>query len=610
MVFRDLFSEEHWRLRLLYGAMLAMFGILLATLWRMQVAHGKTYQTDLVRQSVRRVRLPGMRGRIYDRAGRCVADNRPSYCIAVYLEELRRPGRWSRTIDRVDTLIDELSAVLEIPRQVDREDIQIHTRRRLPLAFLAWRDVDEIALARLAENVLGEAGVDVYVEAVREYPFGKLACHLLGYVGRAEQKSADEEPYHYYLPEMGGKAGIEKVFDGVLRGEPGGRLVRVDVSGFRYDDKDLALAERAPHNGLNLKLALDFGIQEIVEGALADRPGAAVVVDPRNGDVLAMASAPGFDLNEFAPAISSERWEALLKDPAKPMLNRVTAGAYAPGSTFKPVVALAALENDKATPNTTFSCPGYFTLGRARFGCWQTRGHGALNMEQGIEHSCNVYFFRVGLQTGLDAIYNQAAALGLGKKTEIPTDFEVPGLIPNDAWKRRTMNDGWRDGDTCNLSIGQGALLVTPIQMAMLTAAIANGGQLYRPRVVTEIVDDEGKVVRQFPPVVANTLKWAPRNIRVVREGMHDVVMSPRGTGRTAGVPGLDMAGKTGTAEYGRKEDGRNLAWMIAFAPFVNPRYAVVVMVEDAVSGGTTAAPVVKSILAGITASGAKEGEG
>lgn len=606
MAFRDLLSEEQLRLRLLFGIMLIAFGVLLAALWRMQVAHGTMYQRDLVRQSVRRVRLPGMRGRIFDRAGRCLADNRPSYCVAIYLEELRRPGKWDRTIDRVDALIDRLAGVLELPRQVEREDIRTHIRKRLPLPFTAWRDVDEIAIARLAENVSGEPGVDIVVEAVREYPYDVSACHLLGYVGRAEQKQAEDEPYHYYLPEMGGKAGLEKTFDGVLRGEPGGRLVRVDVSGFRHDD----LAEREPHNGMNLKLTLDLGVQEAVEKALQGRPGAAVVVDPRNGDVLAMASVPGFDLNDFTPAISSERWKTLMEDAAHPLVNRTVAGAYAPGSTFKPVVALAAVENDKGTPQTSFSCPGYFTLGSARFNCWYHRGHGLLDMEQALEHSCNVYFFRLGLQCGPEPISHMATALGFGRKTELAVDYEVAGLVPNDAWKRRTQNDGWRDGDTCNMSIGQGALLVTPVQMAMYTAAIANSGRLYRPRVVSDILDDDGAVVRSFPAKVVNELNWTPRAIRTVRAGMRDVVMAPRGTGRLAAVPGVDMAGKTGTAEVGRKEEGRKLGWMIAFAPFDDPRYAVVVMVEDAVSGGVTAAPVMKAIMSHLFDAGAGEGSG
>lgn len=608
-MFRHLLKEETWRLRIMYGFMLILFSGLVVVLWDMQVRQRERYQSDLLRQSIRRVRMPGKRGRIYDCQNRCVADNRASYNIVVYLEELRQPGRWERTIDYVDRLLDRLSQQLELPRQVSREDIRMHVRRRLPLPFVAWRDVDEIALARWAELASSEPGVDVQADPVRTYPFGEMACHLIGYVGRASPEdlaAESEEPYHYYLPEMIGRSGLEKVFDGVLRGEPGGRLVRVDASGFRHED----IAVREPHSGLNVKLALDVRIQELVEKVLKGWVGAAVVVNPWNGDVLALASSPGYDLNAFSPSVGPELWEQLRTDPAKPLLNRALAGSYAPGSTFKPVVALAALENGRATAKTMFNCPGYFMLGSARFNCWLTRGHGPLDMEGALEHSCNVYFFRLGLQCGWDVIYQMAAALGFGQKTGISADFEVPGLLPNNAWKRRVQRDSWRDGDTCNASIGQGALLVTPIQMAIFTAALANGGQLYRPRVVTDLLNDEGRSVRTFPPSIVAALNLDRRHLRVMHEGMRKVIMSPQGTGRLARIPGVDAAGKTGTAEYGRKEEGRKIGWMIAYAPYDRPAVALVVMVEDAVSGGVTVAPLVRTILAGIFSSTNGEGEG
>ncbi len=606
MVFKDLFDEEHLRVRTLLVVMLAAFGVLLVALWHMQVFHGRSYQRDLMKQSVRRVRTPGMRGQIFDRTGRCVADNRPSYCIAIYLEELRQPGRWVRTINRVDSLIDELSGILGVPRQITVEDIKTHIKKRLPLPLLAWRDVDANALARLAERASGMPGVDVYVEAVREYPFGASACHMLGYVGRADPPQDEEVPYHYYLPEMAGKAGLEKTFDDVLRGEPGGRLVRVDVSGFRHDD----LAARDAKNGHSVQLAVDMNAQRLVEEALGTERGAGVVIDPNNGDVLALASSPGFDPNEFIPVITADRWKALMDDGNKPLLNRAVAGAYAPGSTFKPVVALAALESGVATPNTSFTCPGYFMLGRKAIKCWYTQGHGQLNLSQGLEHSCNVYFFNLGLKCGPDAIYHMAQALGFGQKTEINLDFESAGLLPDDAWKRRVFNDAWRDGDTCNFSIGQGALASTPLQLAMMTATLANGGHLYRPRLVTGIRDSQGRVVRSFEPQIVNELNWSKKAMETVRGGMHDVVMGERGTGRLASVAGVEMAGKTGTAEYGKKDEGHKIGWMIAFAPFDHPRFAVVLMVEEAVSGGTTIAPRMQKVMTGLLGPQQPQGEG
>lgn len=607
MAFRDIFDEEHLRVRILLAVMLAAFGVLLAALWRIQVSHGKNYQRDLIKQSVRRVRIPGMRGQIFDRNGVCVADNRPSYCIAIYLEELRQSGRWAKTISQANSLIDELSVTLDMPRQVNEDDIKTHVKKRLPLPLVAWRDLDEATMARLAERAAKVPGVDIYVEAVRHYPFSNSACHVIGYVGRADPPKDEEEPYHYYLPEMAGKSGLEKAFDGVLRGEAGGRLVRVDVSGFRHDD----LAARSPRNGRNIVMSIDLRAQQMAEAALMDLVGAAVIVDPNNGDVLAMASSPGFDLNQFVPTISTEDWNMLSEDERNPLMNRAAAGTYSPGSTFKPVVAIAALESRKATPNTSFICPGYFLLGRARIGCWYEPGHGLLDMQEGLEHSCNVYFFHLGLQCGQEPIYQMAAALGLGRKTDISLDYEAPGLLPNDAWKRLVIHDAWRDGDTCNFSIGQGALSTTPLQMAMVAATFANGGTLYRPRIVLGVRETEDGPLRATPPQVANKLNWSRANIRVVRDGMRDVVMSPRGTGRLAQVPGVDMAGKTGTAEYGRKGEGHKIAWMIAFAPYEHPRYAVSLMIEEGATGGTTAAPKMKQIVTGLfRPTGTREGEG
>lgn len=606
MVFRDLFDEEQLRLRVLLVAMIAAFGLLLAWLWHMQVSHGKSYQQDLTRQSVRRVRVPGMRGMIFDRNGLCMADNRASYCIALYLEELRQPGKWSKTIARVDDLISRMSQVLGLPRQVSLEDIKTHIRKRLPLPLIAWRDLDQATIAKFAERIEPLPGVDVYTEAVREYPQGRSAAHVVGYVGRADPPTDEEESYHYYLAEMAGKSGIEKTFDDELRGEAGGRLVRVDVSGFRHAD----MGTREPHNGKDILLTLDMRIQKLAEEALGQDNGAVVIVNPNNGDVLAMASAPSFDPNKFIPSISTEDLQALLEDERKPLVNRAIAGAYAPGSTFKPIVATAALESHKATPNTSFTCPGYFMLGKGRFACWYEPGHGLLDMQQALEHSCNVYFYHLGLQTGPEAILHMAAALGLGQKTEVALDYETPGLLADDAWKRRIYHEGWRDGDTCNLSIGQGALAATPIQMAMVTAALANGGRLLKPRLVMGIREHGEEGFRPIPSQVVNDLNWSQVTLQTVRGGMRDVVMSPQGTGKLAAIPNVVMAGKTGTAEIGRKGEGHKITWMICFAPFDAPQYAVAVMVEEGVTGGTTVAPRVKQIMTGIFSGESQKGEG
>ena len=591
-------DDEFLRVRIVFLLMLLGLCLLGAGMWRIQVAHGERYENKQAMQSIRRVRTPGVRGRLFDRNEKCLADNRPSYCVAVYLEELRRPGAWSKTIDRVEELIAALSVELNLPPTITRKDIQAHIRKRLPLPLVLWRDIDEERLARLSESESKFSGVDIYPEAVRFYPENRLACHLLGYIGRADisQEDNDEEPYDYYLPEMTGRSGVEKSLDTYLRGEAGGRLVRIDVSGYRRDD----VGQRDPRPGSDIRLALDAGIQRMAEDALGDVAGAVVVLDPGNGDVLALASSPGYDPNKFIPFITTENWTQLNENPMKPLINRAVTGLYPPGSTFKPITAMAALENGKARPGETHDCPGHFQLGSTVFRCWFHAGHGVLDLRGALQHSCNVYFFNMGLACGHEAIAHMAAALGLGRKSDIELDYERAGLVPDERWKRMTFNDGWRDGDTCNMSIGQGALQVTPLQMAVVTAAIANGGLVYRPRLVLGVRDPGQETFIERPAEVVNDMHWAPENIRAVREGMRAVVMTPNGTGRAIQVPGVTVAGKTGTAEFGRKDERKRHAWMIAFAPYEAPRYAVVMLVDEGISGSETAAPRMRRLMHGL----------
>ncbi len=589
-----------WRLLFLALAMAALFGVLVVRLWNLQVAQGMEYQRRLAKQSLRSVRIPGIRGRILDRTGERLADNRPSYCISLYLEELRKPGGVQRTIDNVMVTLDRLAETMDRPRQLQADDVRTHLGRRTPLPLVAWRDLDEEAVARFSERASEFAGAELTVEPVRVYPFGTSAGHLLGYVGRADPAAAPggdgtPEKFHYYLPEMAGRSGVEKRLDGVLRANTGGKLeIQVDVAGFKFDE----VSRRAPGKGSDVVLALDARIQRAAEATLEGQRGAVVVVDPRNGDVLALASSPAYDPNAFVPSIPSVVWNRLLRDEGRPLFNRATGGEYAPGSTFKPITLLAALQSGKVDPGTRYSCPGHFDLGAARFRCWQHWGHGSLDLQSAIRYSCNVYLFHAALACGPEAVQAMARACGLGRRTEISLDFERPGLVPDAAWKREARHDNWRDGDTCNLSIGQGALLVTPLQMAMYAATLANGGELWRPRLVRQIVAADGSPQEIAPARATGGPDWETGHIRVVRDGMRDAVNQPDGSGKRAALPNVVVAAKTGTAEYGIKGAGRKMTWMIAFAPFDEPRYALALLVEDGLSGGTTAAPRVQQLLA------------
>lgn len=593
-------KSELSRIRLILFIMLALLVLLGGMLFSLQVSRGGEFEESLHRQSMRRIRLPAPRGLILDRNGVSLADNQPCYCLAFYLEEMRKPGKWKYTVAEIQRRITELSLLLGRKPLITEDDIWLHIRRRLPLPLVAWRSLDPAALARLAEASCDMTGVDIYVEPARIYPQNELAAHLLGYVGKAELSDDEAAGYQYTLPEMEGKMGLERKFDSVMAGEAGGRLVRIDASGFKHAEQ----VEQEPRAGASVVLAIDSRIQALAESAIRDVPGAVVVLDPGNGDVLALASSPTFNPNQFVPIIPKILWDQFNEDPNRPMLNKAVAEVYAPGSIFKPVTALAALNSGTVTAGMTVDCPGYYMIGKKSMKCWNPNGHGRVDLRHAIEQSCNVYFATLGVKCGNEAISDLATLFGLGLKTGIELDREAPGLVPTPEWKTKAWHDDWRIGDTCNFSIGQGALAVTPLQMALMAATLANGGAVYRPRLVTGLRDWQGAALTNFPSVKVRQLPLAPAVMEAVRQGMHDVVMAPTGTGRRAGIPGVEMAGKTGTAEYGQKEDRKKHGWMIVFAPYDKPRYAVAMVVDDAVSGGLTVGPRVRELMLGIFGSG------
>lgn len=586
-------EKELLRLRLLGVMMFMAFALLLGFLWKLQVREGMKYVTTHDQQSVRRVRIPAMRGRIYDRNGACLADNRASYCISIYLEELWVMGRKLSTVNKVRAVVNEISILTGVPARITNRQIEDHLYLRKPLPLVLWRDVDENMLARVAEAGRRLPGVAITVEPVRRYPQGFMAAHVLGFVGRIDL-AGDEEAgaYHYYLPDIVGKQGLERRFDSLLAGRAGGSLVRIDVSGFQREE----IGVRPPVPGGDVLLALDADIQRAAENTLRDVAGAAVVIDPGSGDVLAMASSPAFDPNIFCPSISPSMYAGLLQNEQYPLYNRATMGVYAPGSIFKPVVLIAALESGRLAPDDVFECSGSFQLGNRSFACFLNTAHGVVDYRRAIEVSCNVFFYRVGLITGYEPIYRMAHALGLGGKTGIEID-ESSGLLPDAEWKRSVHNAPWVDGDTCNVAIGQGALGVTPLQMACMAATMANGGKVYRPRLVVGERASNETGFRVSPPSLLSDMEWSAGNLRRMREAMRDVIQSPHGSGRLAAIEGVEMAGKTGTAEYGRKGEGRKHGWMIAFAPFEKPRYAVAIMLDDAKTGGASVGPRIHDLM-------------
>ena len=598
--------QELIRVAVLFAGMLMMFLVIVVWLWDLQVVRQSAFVSELNRQSVRRVRIPAWRGRIFDRAGVCLADNRPSYSIALYLEEMRQPGRLKRTIDRVEEVVRELSAQLDVPPQVNRAQIEKHVREQRLLPLLAFKDVGDAVVAKWAEKLGDIPGVDLVIDPMRTYPLGAVAGHTIGYVGRGGQTDTDEDAirfdYQFAEKELEGKSGLEKVYDQALQGTPGWELLRIDAFQFKHKVEEGA----KPQPGRDLLLTLDSRLQRLAEEVLGREPGALIITEPATGEVLAMASEPRYDLNDFVPRITAQRWAELIRDERKPLVNRPVQQYYAPGSTFKMIVALAALTNNRSTPEVVHHCPGYIEVGGTRMHCAVHSGHGDLQLRGAIERSCNVYFFDLGRDTGWDYIHHMAESMGFGHRTgiELGPNVEKPGILPNDAWKRQQVGFRWTEGDTCNGSIGQGYLSVTPIQMAIAIGSIANGGRLMRPRLVAGIRDPETDLVERTRPEVLNELAWPPSALKLIQYGMRDVIHADHGTGRSARVPNVEYAAKTGTAQFGPRGNNQYHAWMVAYAPFVNPRYVVTLVLDSSDAAGVSAAPRMKRVIEGLFPSG------
>ena len=456
---------------------------------------------------------------------------------------------------------------------------------------------------------------------VRQYPLGSLAAHLLGYVAKANENDDEEiEKFYYYQPDSVGRQGVEKACDEYLRGSPGGRTIRVTPAGTLAND----LGDKQAERGGRVTLTIDVRLQRIVEEALAGVKlpagkvlrGAAVLLDVRTGEVLAMASVPGFDPNIFNPGTPVPTIQAVFNDPASPMLNRAIGARYPPGSTFKTITLLAGLESGAILPQDTVACSGFLQIGNWKrpFKCWNEHGHGSVDAYKAITESCDVWFYQEGMKTGVDAITRVAAEFGLGQATGFDVGKENKGFVPSPAWKRTTYGEKWWDGDTAQLAIGQSYLLVTPLQMACIAATFANGGAGLHPYVVKRIEAAEGQVVHEGQPDIRVHLSAKPQQIDFVRRAMLGAVQEIGGTAHPAAVSGLNVAGKTGTAEYDVTVDGKpqrlKRAWFMGFAPYDQPQVALAVLIEDASSGGHTAGPVAQKVFSKMFGKGAVETPG
>ena len=578
-----------WSILALAALFTAAFAGLARSLHRVQVVDVAEFKRNLANQATRRMRKPCIRGRILDSRGGVLAESRARRDIVCDFSAFTGAGGISNTIAAIGGEISRLAESLGIdkPAHLTAARIERHMRTSCAVPMCVWKDLDEATLARFAEREAQFKGFAVEAHAERRYPRGTFAAHLVGYTGR-DRSAADSDDVKLlaYELDMKGRAGVEAFYNDYLAGSPGTVRIPVDARGFKPSGAAsgaLALEEteeREPQNGLDLVLTLDPAIQEMAERQLAGMRGACVVLDPRDGAVLALVSSPAFDPNDFVPFISSVRYRELSEDPGKPLLNRATAGLYAPGSTFKPVTALAALKSG-FNPAEPYECTGVYTLGDMKLHCWNRWGQGPLDLRMAMEQSCNPYFARIGYLVGTNALFGVARMFGFESKTGIDYAPELAGSLSSPPFY---------PGLASQSAIGQGRLQVTPLQMAVECATLANGGKVYAP-----YLKKRAEGAEAVQPV--RTLKCRPEDIEIVRLGMRDVVEGAHGTGKAIGGLKVSCAGKTGTAQIGGEEKD---TWIIAFAPYENPVVAVSMVVERGVSGGKTVAPRVHALLASV----------
>jgi penicillin-binding protein 2 len=583
------------RSRLLLYVAFAAFAFLLGRLYWLQVVESDRYRNlaENNRLRLRTVRAP--RGLILDRMGRAIAETQGSFdlvCSPVDVKDLEAEIGLLAEIVEFD--VDD-SEVLDKIRSAKRSNPYSSITIARDLRF---EQVSVIEFNR--ENL---PGFSVLVEAKRSYPFGTAFAHVLGYVGEASPEELDRsEDETLAMGDMVGKYGLERLMDDDLRGVNGGRKVEVDAAG-----RDQRLIEEVPSRaGGAVYTSLDVDLQVTAQEALGNRAGAVIALAPRTGEVLAFYSGPTFDPNAFARGIRKADWQALNTDPRNPMQNKGLQGTYSPGSTIKPFLAMTALEDKMQEKGKTVLCTGSYHLGNRVFRCWKEKGHGAVDMYRGIVQSCDVYFYTLGLKLGPDRVAKLEKDAGLGTITGIDLPGEKKGLVPDTVWKRTVMKDRWYDYESVLLGIGQGAIHLTPLEMAVGYAALATGGEVMRPRVVSKVVGKDGKVV-EHAPAMLRKLPWNPENVAFIRKALAGVV-NDYGTGGGAKLPGIVVGGKTGTAQVasvkGKMIKSENLpyqirdhAWFVGFAPVDDPQIVVAAMVEHGGHGGSAAAPIVKAVM-------------
>lgn len=589
-------TELKLRFRICAGVALACFLLLALRLIQLQLVDGLEYRYKSENNRIRAERLPPPRGLLLDRNGETLADMRPAFEARLIPSEVPK--------DRAEQMFLEVSRILEMSstrlRELAEDKRYPRWRPRVIKRRLTWEQ-----MARMEARRIDLPGFYVAPNPVRHYPYAGVMSAAMGYLGGITEKELESQEFEDYdIDDWMGRSGVERSYESRLRGVPGGEQVEVDVLGRRLK----TLVRRSAKPGMNLVLTIDRRIQEAAEQALGENVGSVVALHIPTGEVLAMVSHPAFDPNVIVGGMTPEEWNQLTTDENHPLQNRVIQGQYAPGSTFKVMMAVAGLETGTITPDWAVSCGGSFHFAGRDFRCWNKRGHGSVNLATALEQSCDVYFYQLGLKLGIDTIAKYANLLGLGLPSGIDLPGEKKGLIPSSEWKQRVRKEPWYAGETLSVSIGQGYVTTTPLQLAVMTAAVANPeGKRLKPRMVLRVDDANGHNVLSTTPEVQGQLSLRESTLYAVRDGMRRVVNAAGGTAQRSRIEGYTMAGKTGTAQVvGMKRDGSNVlsdwkyrdhALFVAYAPYENPQIAVTVVVDHGGHGGSAAAPKAAKVL-------------
>ncbi len=597
-------GDKDWYKKRINGSILcviAAFSVLTARLFHLQIIDGEEYHRLSLHNCIRLRPVPPSRGLIFDRGGRLLVDNRPTFNLMLVLKDARP----------VEETVHRLSACTGMAAPELMAAVRQGKRRNPYQPVMLAEDISRDVLAAIEVNQYRLPGVVIEPKPRRFYVHGESAAHLLGYIGEVSAEELADEQRHGDLTagDMVGKFGLEKSMDRVLRGVPGGQQVEVSAQGQVV--KVLRTVPAEP--GRNLYLTIDQELQSKAETLMKGITGSVVAMAPETGHVLALVSMPVFDPNDFVGGLATDTWEEMLLNPQGPLENRSIRGEYPPASTYKIITAMAGLEEGVIDEKTTFFCPGYYEFGNRVFRCWKKGGHGTVDVLSAISQSCDVFFYQVGEKLGVDRLASYAMASGLGRATGIQLEREADGLIPTSAWKMKRYGAPWAEGETLPVAIGQGYDLVTPLQMACMIAAVGNGGPIPRPVIIRAIEDADGHPQANPSPLAADgerrTLPISRKTLDLVREGLRRVVNGPRGTARGIRLKGVEICGKTGTGQVIGRERGEETqkvalpahlmphAWFVAYAPAEDPRIAVAVIVENGEHGSSTAAPIARELI-------------